>query len=130
MTIFVKFNDQGYSIEMTNANPNSTEYLELSSEVMGKALIKEGDTVRQLTEVELEARLLSERATMTTKVVEAKALTLLKQSEFLSFPDVWSSYTDTQRTDVTFYRDFLRNIKTQQGFPLDIVWPELPNIGV
>jgi hypothetical protein len=130
MTIFIKFNEKGHSVEMTNSNPNSTEYVELGDDFMGKQLLKSGDTVRVMTELEIEEMLKEASLVAQAIAVKNMANTLLKQSEALALPDAWSSYTDAQKSKVTDYRDFLRKVETQKGFPLEIVWPELPNLGV
>ena len=130
MSIFVKFNEKGHAVEMTNINPNSTDYVELGEDFMGKQLFKAGDAVRVMTEAEIEEMLKEANLAGQTIAVKNMANTLLKQSEALALPDAWSSYTDAQKAKVTAYRDFLRKVELQKGFPLEIVWPELPNLGV
>jgi len=114
---------------MTNTKPDSEGYLELSDDMMGKPLVKEGDTVRVMSEEEHEALLLTERINMSKNIATDKAAVLLKKSEILVLPDAWEAYTKEQKAVVTDYRNFLKNIEKQAGYPLELVWPELPVIG-
>ena len=124
--IYVKFNSAGKSIEMTNTKPETEGYFEVSDDLMGVTLFKEGDAIRPMTEEEIEESLLSERKAMATTATKDKALHLLKKSEYLVLPDAWESYTKTQKTKITAYRDFLKTIEKQKGFPSELEWPELP----
>jgi hypothetical protein len=126
--IYVKFNSDGKSVEMTNIKPESSEYIGVSDELMGITLKKEGDAIRPMTEQELEESLAQERAMMLLKVLTDKSVRLLKDSEYLVMPDAWESYTKEQKDEVISYRNFLKNIDKQEGFPLEIVWPTIPNI--
>jgi len=128
MSIYVKFSAEGHSIEMTNVNPNSTEYVELGDDMMGKHLIKENDSVREMTEAETEDKLKAVATAAMAVSVNNQAEHLLKESEALALPDAWEKYTADQKKEVSTYRDFLRTIKNQKGYPLEITWPEIPVI--
>ncbi len=49
---------------------------------------------------------------------------LLKQCDFTVLPD--SPFTDEQRTMWIEYRQALRDIPQQEGFPFDVTFPEIP----
>lgn len=46
----------------------------------------------------------------------------LKETDWTQLPDV----PEAIRNAYTAYRQALRDVPTQEGFPNDIVWPELP----
>lgn len=127
--IYVKFDASGYAVEMININPGTGDYMELPDTMMGKPLVKEGAVVRELTEEEHEALLLPQRISALEKVIEAKAVTLLKNSEALVLPDVWETYSKEDKEKISSYRTFLKTITKQPGYPTDLIWPELPVLG-
>lgn len=59
-------------------------------------------------------------------IARAKRNSLLSESDFLMMPDYPISEED--RTDVLSYRQSLRDLTSQEGFPDNIVWPELPSV--
>lgn len=82
------------------------------------ALLKEdGLTVADYSEPENAAAITAERA-------RAKRNALLKQCDYFVLPDYPASEED--RAAVLAYRDALRNIPDQEGFPQSIAWPEAP----
>jgi len=59
--------------------------------------------------------------------IREKRNELLKQSDLLVFPDLWSSYTTEKQTAIFNYRKALRDIPQTQTDPDNIVWPTPPN---
>lgn len=51
---------------------------------------------------------------------------LLQTSDFSQLPDVQAQMTPELRAAWVEYRQLLRDITAQPGFPLEIVWPEKP----
>lgn len=51
---------------------------------------------------------------------------LLSESDYLMMSDY--PITDVQREEIKVYRQALRDITKQNGFPENIVWPEKPSI--
>jgi len=51
---------------------------------------------------------------------------LLAQSDSQVLPDRWSAMTTEQQTAWAAYRQALRDIPQQDGFPITIVWPTKP----
>lgn len=43
-------------------------------------------------------------------------------------PIRWNSMNSEQKDDWTMYREKLLNIPQQEGFPLNVVWPEKPTL--
>lgn len=59
-----------------------------------------------------------------TELVLLQRNTLLKSSDWTQLPDV--PLTDEQKAQWSVYRQALRDITDQQGFPENIVWPTEP----
>lgn len=126
--LYVLFNSAGKSVEMTNVKPESADYVEVADALMGVPLIKENNNIRPMTEKEIEESLFLERTKLASIAVNTQATHLLTKSENLVLPDAWESYTDAQKAVVKAYRDFLKNIEQQPGFPLEVKWPDLPDL--
>ena len=52
--------------------------------------------------------------------------TRLAASDTLVLPDRWASYTSEDQAAVVSYRQALRDLPDQLGFPRDVTWPEAP----
>ena len=48
------------------------------------------------------------------------------RNEFLAETDVWALSDRTMTAEQTAYRQALRDITDQDGFPIDITWPTKP----
>lgn len=51
---------------------------------------------------------------------------LLVESDSLVLPDRWSSYSSTKQSKISTYRQELRDVPQQDGFPNNVVWPVYP----
>ena len=56
--------------------------------------------------------------------LKAERDSLLSATDYLVQPDY--PITESQREEVKSYRQALRDVPQQEGFPLDVVWPEKP----
>ena len=54
------------------------------------------------------------------------ALVRQARDEFLAETDVWALSDRTMTAEQTAYRQALRDITDQEGFPTDITWPTKP----
>lgn len=52
----------------------------------------------------------------------------LKESDIDVVIDRWENYTSQQKSELSTYRQALRDIPLQTGFPFDTVWPVKPII--
>lgn len=50
---------------------------------------------------------------------------LLKNSDVLVYPDRWETYTTEQKTDISNYRQALRDLPSNFSDPFNIDWPVL-----
>lgn len=53
---------------------------------------------------------------------------LLKESDLLVMNDRWMTWTQEQKDAITHYRQALRDLTKQPGFPLTTQWPDKPNL--
>ena len=53
---------------------------------------------------------------------------LLKVADAFVVIDRWSGYTDQQKLEWTDYRQELRDVSTQTGFPFNVIWPIEPSL--
>jgi hypothetical protein len=76
--------------------------------------------------------LVKETTRLPSKVSEAKAAaiakrsTLLYQSDWTQLPDVQHTLDDEEKLRWGQYRQDLRDITKQSGWPTDISWPKMP----
>lgn len=64
-------------------------------------------------------------ATSASLQVSTKRLTLLQQSDWTQLPN--SPLTAEQQTAWATYRQELRDITTQSGYPFNVIWPTPPS---
>lgn len=50
----------------------------------------------------------------------------LVESDVLVLPDRWAGYTPEEQVAVAAYRQALRDLPDQPGFPRDVTWPDAP----
>jgi|GEM_PF-3283854 len=50
----------------------------------------------------------------------------LAASDVLMLPDRWGGYSENEQAAITSYREALRDLPAQPGWPRNITWPELP----
>ena len=58
--------------------------------------------------------------------VRTKRNTLLVESDVMVLPDRWAVMTSEQQAEWAIYRQALRDISNQDGFPWSINWPTIP----
>ena len=68
----------------------------------------------------------AEKREEAEKSVRAKRDSLISETDYLLASDYPISAEDLEAVKV--YRQALRDVPQQEGFPLDVVWPELPSI--
>ena len=79
--------------------------------VEGKAL--------ERTEAEIQA----DKSTMLGDEIRTKRDALLVETDWTQLPD--APLSDDQKEQAREYRQMLRDIPQQDGFPADIIWPEV-----
>lgn len=91
-------------------------------------LVKDNTTgeIRVATQEEHEAELLELSTAASARTARFKRDTLLNDADKLTQLDRWDSFTIEQKSNISNYKQALRDIPNQSGFPLNITWPELP----
>ena len=52
---------------------------------------------------------------------------ILRKTDIYAFADRWQNYTDQEKQSWLIYRQALRDVTLQQGFPYSIQWPVAPS---
>lgn len=58
--------------------------------------------------------------------VRAERDSKIAETDYLAMPDY--PLSDGDRVKVFAYRQALRDVPTQEGFPREVVWPEVPSV--
>ena len=124
--IYVKFDQDNKSCEMTYTKTEVDGYVELDDSFMGKRLIKVKGKVREFTEDEIQKEFDDFVKKNAEIVNRLKRDNLLKEADNLTQMDVWEKYTQKQKDEVSEYKQALRDLPLQKGFPIDVTFPELP----
>lgn len=75
------------------------------------------------------AQLLAEHAASQAAAVRLQRDRLLAACDWTQLPDVQANHSPALRAAWLSYRQSLRSVPEQPGFPADITWPNLPNSG-
>lgn len=126
--IYVKFGLDGKSESMSTAKPEEGKYVEVDDALMGKRLTLEKGKARELTESEIEGEYKDYVAKSATIANRFQRDELLKAADVLTQLDRWDLYTSKQKEALSAYKQALRDVPLQKGFPLEVVWPKAPKI--
>lgn len=86
----------------------------------------DGEYQQQYQAIPLTEEQKQQRNSFVSFRMKEKRDELLSKSDVYVVIDRWNNYTEKQKEDWTNYRQSLRDITTQKGFPYDIEWPSLP----
>jgi hypothetical protein len=128
MKRYAIFDEKGRSIAVSNAVPEGEEsnYHLVPDDVHGTVVVKDGKKIRELTAKEIEAILSEITAKTLAKEVRAKRDRLLLEADVLTQLDRWEGYSEAKKKKITAYKQGLRDITKQKGFPTDVTFPEMP----
>ena len=73
-----------------------------------------------------KAQVIAKETEIAAKEVRAKRDELLKQSDVVMLSDRLERMTDESAQEWKDYRQALRDITEQEGFPFEVVFPEMP----
>ncbi|MGE4497139.1 MAG: tail fiber assembly protein [Deferribacterales bacterium] len=94
----------------------------LADQSAGKQIIERDGEIIAVDPTELLTD--EAKAAQIAAVVRSERDALLRATDYLMMPDY--PLDESFKTDVRTYRQALRDITTQEGFPFDIEWPEKP----
>lgn len=128
--MFARFDQSGRSIEVTNlVNPEyESDYVAVPDGVSGPILFLENGVVRPATSEEFAAMAAQAAADFMASEARVERNRLLRTSDVLVLADRWAAYTAAQKTALSTYRQALRDVPMQAGFPATIDWPVAPSI--
>jgi hypothetical protein len=128
MTRYANFDEKGRSIAISNAVPDGGEsnYLPIPDDVHGTIVVKDGKKIRELNAKEIEAILAEITVNTRALEVRSKRNRLLIEADVLTQMDRWEGYSDAKKKKITAYKQGLRDITKQKGFPTDVTFPEMP----
>ena len=128
MKRYALFDEKGRSVAISNAIPDGEEsnYFLVPEDVNGIILVKEGKKIRELNAKETEAILAEKLEKTLAKEVRAKRNRLLVEADILTQLDRWDGYSDAKKKKITAYKQSLRDLTKQKGFPTDVTFPEMP----
>lgn len=69
------------------------------------------------------AQLLADRSAAQAATARAERDRLLANTDHQLLPDLWAAKTPAQQTMLITYRQALRDVPEQPGFPYNITWP-------
>lgn len=128
MQRYALFNEEGRSTTITNVVPEGEEsnYFAVPEDVHGVILVKEGKKIRDLSKKETEELNTQMLVEFFSKDVRAKRNRLLGEADVLTQQDRWESYSDAKKKKISAYKQALRDLPKQKGFPKDVTFPEKP----
>lgn len=131
MQRYAMFNEAGRSTVISNVVPDGEEsaYFPVPENVLGAVLVKEGKKIRDLSAKELEAQKTEMLVKFYSKEIRSKRDRLLTEADVLTQQDRWESYSEDKKKIIAAYKQELRDITKQKGFPKDVTFPELPKLG-
>jgi hypothetical protein len=128
--MFVKFNEQNMAKEVLGLLPpteNLADWTMVSDELMSaRRIIKDGDIIRAATDAECDAELNTLRVAAAANKMRLERDQALTLSDNLVLPDRFAKFTAAQQATITTYREALRNLPNQPGFPLEVTIPGAP----
>lgn len=83
------------------------------------------DNAETIQEVDLAYYEQKQLTLQTYNVLQERNL-LLSESDYIVLPDVWSGLSPTEQAEWAKYRQDLRDLTDQAGFPYEVVWPVKP----
>ena len=86
----------------------------------------DGKMVQRRPEEDLEAERAAARISAQASEVRARRDRLLADTDWTQVLD--APVSDESRAALRVYRQALRDVTAQEGFPVAVVWPELPEI--
>lgn len=78
--------------------------------------------------VDLPEDVITNRINSLKNAVRFERNVKLKACDYLVSSDLWATYSETNKQKITEYRQALRDITSQSNFPLEVVWPQLPDL--
>lgn len=96
--------------------------------MVARRIIKDGDTIRAATDAECDAELATLRVAAAANKMRWERDQMLVLSDSWVLPDRFAKFTSAKQTEITTFREALRNLPAQPGFPLEVTIPPAPMV--
>lgn len=107
----------------------SSDWISCDDSLMGAGrLISDNGVIRAATQAEIDEELTQLRTNAASNAARFKRDQLLTEADKFTQLDRWEGFTSAQKAAITTYKQALRDITNQPGFPLDITWPTEPTL--
>jgi hypothetical protein len=130
--MYVKFNEQNMAKEVLGFLPpgeNLADWTVCDEALMvARRIIKDGDTIRAATDAECDAELATLRVAAAANKMRWERNQMLVLSDSWVLPDRFAKFTPAKQAEITTFREALRNLPAQSGFPLEVTIPAAPMV--
>jgi len=130
--MYVKFNEQNMAKEVLGFLPpgeNLADWTVCDDALMvARRIIKDGDTIRAATDAECDAELATLRVAAAANKMRWERDQMLVLSDSWVLPDRFAKFTSAKQAEITTFREALRNLPAQPGFPLEVTIPPAPMV--
>lgn len=130
--MYAKFDNNNRAVHVVGfltEDEDPSNWVEVDDALMSaKQIVRDNGVIRAATDEEFEAFVEESRLTGLTVSARFKRDQLLAESDILVAPDRWEFYTAEQQAALSAYRQALRDMPEQPGFPADAVFPEKPTL--
>lgn len=128
--MFVKFGTNNMASDIKGLlapEDNPADWTEVPETLGGaRRIIKDGATIRAATDKECDDEILALSIIGVGNRKRWERDLALQLSDKYMVSDYYAKLTDAQKTEITAYREALRNITTLPGWPLTFTFPPLP----
>lgn len=129
--MFVKFdsvsNKSVHMVGLLLDTDNPSEWTTVSDELAQQGrLVNDPAGIRPETKEERDTELALLAISSQVFSVRRQRDVLLAESDKLVLQDLWVKYSAATKTAVSTYRQELRDLPLQSGFPTDVIFPTVP----
>lgn len=129
---YAKFAEDNKSIEMRLDPPPAGEedafVVVQDDSLYGKRLVKLKTKVREFTEKEYAEEQQAADKSYKKIVIDNMVRYKLNATQHLALPDYFEALSDSDKEKIKNYRDSLREVKNQPGYPEEVIFPDELNI--
>jgi hypothetical protein len=130
--MYVKFNEQNMASHVMGLLPPEENLADWTvcddSLMLARRIIKDGDTVRAATDAECDAELATLRTNAAANKMRWERDQMLVISDSWVLPDRFVKFTSAKQAEIITFREALRNLPAQTGFPLEVTIPPAPMV--
>jgi hypothetical protein len=122
---YAKFNEEGILICLSNLGNPSDGFVRVPDDITKNELRLIDGNIVELSDEEIENEFKALQLVKLAKQIRNKRNLLLVEADKLTQMDIWETYDAKKKKKISAYKQALRDIPTQKGFPEDVVYPTL-----